>query len=140
MNPWDNRLTLINILQHLEDIAEAGQKKEIKSLLAQFLQNAGPSAIESMLNYWDQEYTHGWEDLLGMIMKRQPEMTCHRTSKGGHTASGESFARWLRGRRFGREARRGRFRMGVGTLPRFVHAPTMIVLRVAEQKCFFVGL
>ena len=71
VNPWDNRLTLINILQHLEDIAEAGQKKEIKSLLAQFLQNAGPTAIESMLNYWDQEYTHGLiTDLLPQLHSR----------------------------------------------------------------------
>lgn len=54
--PWDNKVTLINILQHIEDVADDAQKKEIKTRLIGFMQNAGAATIQNMFNYWKSEY------------------------------------------------------------------------------------
>jgi len=54
--PWDNKVTLINILQHIEDVADDAQKREIKTRLTGFMQNAGAVAIQNMFNYREPEY------------------------------------------------------------------------------------
>ncbi|OGZ69165.1 MAG: hypothetical protein A3C50_02015 [Candidatus Staskawiczbacteria bacterium RIFCSPHIGHO2_02_FULL_43_16] len=53
---WDQRATPMNILIFLEDIADQSQKTEIKNLLIQFLQNANPTVVKALFDYWTVEY------------------------------------------------------------------------------------
>ena len=53
---WDQRATPMNILIFLEDIADQSQKTEIKNLLIQFLQNANPTVVKALFDYWATEY------------------------------------------------------------------------------------
>lgn len=59
ISPWNNRLTVMNILVYLEDIMEEGVKNEIKQLLIQFLQNADPDVVQKYLEFWNAEYVQG---------------------------------------------------------------------------------
>lgn len=56
ISPWNNRLTVMNILVYLEDIVEDGVKNEIKQLLIQFIQNADPDAVQKYFEFWNIEY------------------------------------------------------------------------------------
>ncbi|MCF7864920.1 MAG: KAP family NTPase [Candidatus Pacebacteria bacterium] len=56
ISSWDQRITIINILQHLQSIADDGQKAEIGSLLSQFIQNATPATVQKMFAYWKITY------------------------------------------------------------------------------------
>lgn len=71
ISDWNQRLTIINLLQYLEDIAEQNQKTEIKLLVTQFIQQASPVTVSTMFNYWSTEYVQGLiAELLGQFQPR----------------------------------------------------------------------
>lgn len=69
---WDQRGTLMNILIHLNDIADQSQKIDIRNLLIQFLQNASLTTIKNVFDYWDADYIRGL--ITEIFLKIQPRI------------------------------------------------------------------
>lgn len=56
VSSWDNRGTLLTLLQWLKNKVEQGLINEIKSLRVQFMQNATPDVVKETLEYWNEKY------------------------------------------------------------------------------------
>jgi len=71
ISPWDNRVTLMKVMNYLDNIAPDNLKTDIKSFITQFMQNASPVVVEEFIKFWESEYINGIiSELLPQLKER----------------------------------------------------------------------